>query len=141
MAEQARNLSEYFAEQPSRPTMLLRDHDGKFSEEFDSILAADTIAVNKVGPLAPNLNAYAERWVQSVRGECLDHFVVFGEEHLRLLLREYEAYFNERRPHQSLANVPPAGAATVEETALTVEEVLCDERLGGLLKHYYRQAA
>jgi putative transposase len=104
-------------------------------------LAADAITVIKVGPQAPNLNAYAERWVQSVRAECLDHFVVFGEEHLRLLLCEYETYYNEHRPHQSLANVPPASPSSVEETALAVEEVVCEERLGGLLKHYYRKAA
>jgi hypothetical protein len=71
----------------------------------------------------------------------LDHFIVFGEEHLRLLLREYEGYYNGRRPHQSVANVPPAGAAPPVEGGIAMEEVICEERLGGLLKHYYRRAA
>jgi putative transposase len=141
MAQQARNLSTYFAEQPDRPTLLLRDHDGKFSESFDAILAADAVAVQAVGPLAPNLNAFAERWVQSVKQEVLDHFVVFGEEHLRLLLREYESYHNNLRPHQSLGNVPPTATASPPPSPLALEDVACDERLGGLLKHYCRRAA
>jgi putative transposase len=106
IAQQARNLSMFFAEQPKRPTMLLRDHDGKFSREFDAILGDDSIAVHPIGPMAPNLNAYAERWVQSVKLECLNHFVLFGEEHLRLVLREFEGFYNERRPHQALGNAP-----------------------------------
>jgi putative transposase len=91
--------------------------------------------------LAPNLNAFAERWVQSVKQEVLDHFVVFGEEHVRLLLREYESFYNDCRPHQALANVPPASAATPTVAPLAVEELRCDERLGGLLRHYHRRAA
>jgi putative transposase len=141
MAQQARNLSMHFTEQPDRPTLLLRDHDGKFSESFDAILAAEGVAVIAVGPLAPNLNAFAERWVQSVKQEVLDHFVVFGEMHLRLLLREYESYHNNLRPHQSLGNVPPTATASPPASPLALEDVACDERLGGLLKHYCRRAA
>jgi putative transposase len=141
MAQQARNLSMHFAERPDRPTLLLRDHDGWFSESFDAILATDGVAVKAVGPLAPNLNAFAERWVQSVKQEVLDHFVVFGEEHLRLLLREYETFYNERRPHQSLGNAPPNAPASPPSASLALADVACDERLGGLLKHYHRRAA
>ena len=95
-----------FAEQPIRPTMLFRDHDGKFSQEFDTILGADSIAVDPICPMAPNLNALAKRWVQSVKLECLEHFVLSGEEHLRLVLRELEAFYNERRPHQAAGQRP-----------------------------------
>jgi putative transposase len=141
MAQQARNLSMYFTEQPERPTVLLRDRDGKFSTEFDSILAADGITVHRLGPMAPNLNAVAERWVQSVKGECLDHFVLFGEEHLRLVLREFGAYYNDRRPHQSLENTPPAASISPPARPFVLDDIACDERLGGLLKHYYRRTA
>ena len=140
IAQQTRNLSMYFAEQPERPKFLIRDNDGKFSPEFDQILRVDDLAVTRLTPLSPNLNAVAERWVQSVKQEMLDHFVVFGETHLRLLLREYEAYFNELRPHQSQGNVPPAGDSSPPIAPLPVEDVLCEERLGGLLKHYYKAA-
>jgi putative transposase len=133
IAQQARNLSMHFAEQPEQPTLLLRDHDGKFSEEFDSILAADGIEVKPVGPMAPNLTAYAERWVQSVKCECLDHFVFFGEPHLRFVLREYQEYYNGLRPHQSLANTPPAGSTSPLPAPLALGDIACDERMGGLL--------
>ena len=113
----------YFAEQPERPKFLIRDNDGKFSPEFDQILRVDDVAVTRLTPLSPNLNAVAERWVQSVKQELLDHFVVFGETHLRLLLREYEAYFNELRPHQSQGNAPPAGDSFPPIAPLPVEDV------------------
>jgi putative transposase len=141
MAQQARHLSMYFAEQPVQPTLLLRDNDGKFSPAFDQILQVDGLQVHRITPRSPNLNAVAERWVQSAKGEMLDHFVVFGESHLRYLLGEFQVYFNERRPHQALGNAPPQGGPSPPASPLPLEEVCCDERLGGLLKHYYRQAA
>jgi len=82
MVQQARNLTMFFDEQADRPQFLLRDHDTKFVKEFDGILESEGIEVKALGPRAPNLNAFAERWVQSVKQECLDHFVVFGESHL-----------------------------------------------------------
>jgi putative transposase len=141
MAQQARNLAMYFAEQPVQPTILLRDNEGKFSSEFDQILQVDGLQVHRITPLSPNLNALAERWVQSAKRETLDHFVVFGEAHLRYLLGEFQVYFNERRPHQSLGNAPPQGDRSPPVSPLPVEDVCCDERLGGVLKHYYRRAA
>ncbi|MBY0526194.1 MAG: integrase core domain-containing protein [Gemmataceae bacterium] len=139
--QQARNMALHFAEQPDKPTLLLRDHDGKFPPEFDQILESEGVEVKKVGPLAPNLNAYAERWVQTVKQECLDHFVVFGEAHLRYLLTEYVTWYHTCRPHQAKDNVPLTGAGPPPVSAFKGEDIACDERLGGLLKHYHRRAA
>lgn len=69
------------------------------SLDFDAIPESDGVHVTKVGPCAPNLNAFAERWVQSIKHECLDHFVVFGEAHLHIV-SEYLDYYNRLRPHQ-----------------------------------------
>lgn len=137
MAQQARNVSMHFADQPDKPKILIRDHDGKFSPEFDAILESEDITVKKVGPLAPNLNAFAERWVQSIKRECLDHFIVLGERHLDHLIREYLAYYHTERPHQGLDNRP---LTLVEPGENSAGEIVCSERLGGLLKHYYRKA-
>ena len=79
IAQQARNLAMHVAELPVKPTMLIRDWDTKFTAEFDGILESEGIEIKKVGPRAPNMNAIAERWVQSIKQECLDHFIVFGE--------------------------------------------------------------
>ena len=119
----------------------MRDNDKKFCADFDGILAADDVEVIKVGPFAPNLNAFAERFVQTAKVECLDRFIVFGEEHLRSLLTEFLADYHERRLHQGLGNVAPCGSAPPEPTPLHPGEVECEERLGGLLKHCAGRAA
>ena len=100
IAQQARNTAMYFGQLPERPTMLLRDRDQKYSEQFDAVFKAEGVEVKRVGPQAPNMNAFAERWVQSVQKECLNHSLVFGEAHLRHILAEYVAHYYQERPHQ-----------------------------------------
>jgi putative transposase len=85
------------------------------------------------------MNAYAECWVQSIKQECLDHFIVFGQSHLDHLVHEYLTYCLIERPHQSLHNRPLTQVEAPEDK--TVGEIDCTERLGGLLKHYHRQAS
>ncbi len=109
VAQQARNMALVFADEPAKPQILLRDHDAKFVAEFDRVFQAEGIEVKRVGPRAPDLNAYAERWVQAVKQECLDRFVVFGQAHLGHILREYVEHHNEERPHQGRAILPLAG--------------------------------
>jgi putative transposase len=87
-------MNSFFDELPERPTLLIRDHDSKFTAEFDAILKSQGIETKKVGPRAPNLNAFAERWVQSIRQECLEHFNIFGEAQLRRILGNYETYYD-----------------------------------------------
>jgi len=94
--------------------------------------------VVETAPESPNQNAHCERWVRSVRQECLEHFVVLGEAHLRYILSSYVAHYNEQRPHQGIGNIPlkePEGEPPSEG------EIVCFERLGGLLKHYERRPA
>ena len=74
--------------------------------------------------------------MQTIQQEALNHFVVLGEKHLNHIVREYMAHYHEERPHQALGNEPPTGLQLVHDG-----EVVCRERLGGLLKHYYRDAA
>ena len=126
--------------------LLLRDHDGKFAREFDAVFEADGTEVERVGPVAPNLNAYAEWLAQELRTECLDYFLVLGENPLRHLVREFVAHHNTERPHQARGNVPLPDAAAEDAgqpriLPPTTGEVRCRERLGGLLRHYYRAAA
>lgn len=136
MIQQARNLSMFFADESVKPRFLVRDWDTKFVSEFDTILQADDIEIIRLPFRAPNLNAYAERWVQSVKSECLDHFMVFGEDHLRHLLKEYLAYYHAERPHQAKDNLPLLGRRSENVPFARTAELVCEERLGGLLKHY-----
>jgi putative transposase len=79
--------------------------------------------------------------VQTVKGECLARFVVFGEAHLRYLLSEFLSHYHEARPHQSLGNAPPCGPPAPAEGPPGPTEVVCEERRGGLLRHHKRRAA
>lgn len=141
--QQARNASTQMADWGLPASRILIDHDGKFTDKFDAVFEADGTEVKRVGPVAPNLNAYAERWVQSLRTECLDHFVICGEGHLRHVLKEYLEHYNSERPHQAKGNVPLPETDTEEPRILPFPSggVRGRERLGGLLKHYYREAA
>ena len=87
-----------------------------------------------------NLNADAERWVRSVKQGSLDHFVVLGEEHLRHIVTEYAAHYNQERPHQARDNHPPSSGRPTGDAPGPAGAVVCEERLGGLLKHYRRAA-
>jgi putative transposase len=129
----------------ARPGLLLRDRDGKFAAgdgAFGRALAKAGISTVRLPHRSPNLNAHVERLIQSIQVECLDHFVILGTRHLDHLLAEYIEYHNRERPHMSLdfatpmGRPPPARAGPVEP-----REIRCHERLGGVIKHYFRKAA
>jgi len=118
---------------------LIHDRDTKFCTTFQQII--DDAGVERVvlPPRSPNLNAYAERWIRSVKEECLSRLILFGEDSLRHVLNEYVDHYHQERNHQGKSNVllfprsSPAG-----ENEGTIQ---CRERLGGLLKYYAREAA
>src|SRR5262249_1359411 len=143
VTQQARNASIQMAEWGLPARFLLLDHDAKFTGAFDSVFEADGTEVKRVGPVAPNLNAYAERYAQTLRKECLDHFLVLGENHLRHLLREWGAPSLDERPPQAKGTAPLSVADAGEPVTLPFPsgEIVCRARLGGLLRHYHRQAA
>ncbi len=104
------------------------------------------IQVKPVGPKAPNLSAFIERWIQSLKQEALDHFLIFGKSHFDYIVSEYVSYYHECRPHQGLDNrlLPlPRGKPDDENDAIPLDpsKIKCERRLGGILKHYYREAA
>ena len=96
---------------------------------------AEGIAVTRIGVRAPIQNAVAERIVQSVKSECLDHFVVFGTSYWRHILSKYLTYYHHFRPQQGLDN-RPLGWVEPAVSEADQPEVVCHERLGGLLRHY-----
>ena len=113
---------------------LICDRDSKFSLRFRIVLEAAGIDIIQTPYQAPNANAFAERCVRSIKDECLDRMILFGESHLHRALKEYLAHYHCERNHQGLGNelIDPARDGT--------GEILCYQRLGGLLK-YYRRAA
>lgn len=120
------------------PKILLRDRDDKFGPAFDQALADAGCRVQVLPIRSPILNAFAERWVQSVKRECLDHFIVFGLGHLAHLLVSWVDHYHGERPHQGLGNRLIAGPDPPESPSGPFR---CRTRLGGVRKSYERIAA
>jgi putative transposase len=119
------------------PRFLIRDNDDKFGRQFDIVAAGTGIKVLRTPVRAPNANAVCERFLRSVRAECLDHVIVLGAAHLRSTLRSYCVYFNTARPHQGIGQQVPTGPPETPWAGGSVEEIPV---LGGL-HHEYRRAA
>ena len=90
-----------------RPRFLVRDRDSKFTREFDEVFRSEGIRVIKAPVRAPKARAHAERWVGSVRRECLDRLLILGRRHLQHVLATYTRHYNEHRPHRALGQRPP----------------------------------
>ncbi len=140
--QQADAFSEHVRANNLPADLVFHDADAKFTKAFDATLKEQGLRPHRVQPLAPNMNAFAERWIQSIELECLDHFIVLGAMHLDYLVSQYLAYYHAARPHQGLENrlILPAKPPPDEQVP-DLKEVVCHERLGGLLKHFERRAA
>jgi len=122
--------------------IVFHDADTKFGKDFDAKLREHGLRPRRLRPCSPNMNAFIERWIQSIQVECLDHFIAIGAKHLDYLVAQYLAHFHAERPHQGLENKlilptkPPP-----DDDVPNLKQIVCHERLGGLLKHFERQAA
>lgn len=119
--------------------VLLRDRDAKFSQGFDEVLRTEALAVVRSPIRAPKANAFAERWVGSVRRECLDHVLVLGRRHLQRVLGAYVEHYNRGRPHRGLDLQPPDPG--LDSGAMPGTKVRRRDVLGGLIHEYHRSAA
>jgi putative transposase len=135
VTQQARNLS--FTGLFERMHFLVHDRDSKFSAVFDDVFRSEAIKVIHTPIRAPHANAYAERFVRTVRAECLDWLLILGRRHLESVLRVYTAHYN--REHRGLALLTPE---TGDAAGLpTAEKIDRRDRLGGLIHEYHRAAA
>ena len=117
---------------------LIRDRDSKFTDAFDSVFSGNGTRVIKTPVRSPRANSYAERFVGTLRRECLDHMLILGERHLRGVLTEYVRHYNSHHPHQALQQEPP-----LRESGHAVDITARIERrqvLGGLISEYRRAA-
>src|SRR5712691_3833792 len=134
--QQARNLT--FTGLFERVRFLIHDRDSKFAASFDEVFRSEGIKVIHTPIRAPQANAYAERFVRTVRAECLDWLLIIGRRHLERVLRIYTAHYNRERPHRGLALLPPHPQNA--DTPSSGEEINGRDRLGGLIHEYHRAA-
>jgi len=138
VTQQARNLA--IEERLSRVRFLVHDRDAKFTGPFDAVLRAEGVRVIRTPIRSPRANAFAERFVGTVRHECLDHVLIYGRRHLERVLQAYVAHYVAERPHRGLSLAVPAGDGTPEVWGTTHAPVERRDVLGGLI-HEYRRAA
>ena len=138
----ARNLASGLEEAGSWFTYLIRDRDTKFTVAFDAVFASIGITVLPIAPQAPRMNAYAERFVRTVRAECTDRMLIVGEQHLRAVLSEYIGHYNTGRSHQGkgMSLRAPDDDPDFVASPVPPAQIQRRARLAGLINEY-RQAA
>jgi putative transposase len=125
-------------EEPVR--LLVRDRDSKFTRSFDEVFRSEGIRVIRTPVRAPQAKAHAERWVGSLRRECLDRILIVGRRQLEQVVRTYISHHNEHRPHGSLEQRPPLAKPLPAEQP-SPNQVGRRDRLGGVIHEYYAIAA
>jgi putative transposase len=138
MKQVAKNLTDSIDGFLNDSRYLLMDRDTKYGEGFCRILKQENIQCVRLPPKSPNLNAHLERFMRSIKSEALDRMIFFGEDSLRRTTHSFLEHYHRERNHQGLGNklIDPG-----EGVGQAHGEILCDERLGGILRYYHRQAA
>ncbi len=138
MEQMARNLTDGFDGFLRKTRHLIHDRDSLYTKAFGEILQGSGVEPIRLPARSPNLNAYAERFVRSIKEECLSRVVLLSEQHLRFVVHEYVAHCHRERNHQGLDNeLLTPSSRPVDPNG----EVQRRERIGGLLNYYYREAA
>ena len=117
---------------------LIRDRDSKFTPMFDQVLAGNGMRIIRAPVRSPRANSFAERYMGTLRRECLDHLLIHSEQHLRQILAEYAKHYNDHRPHQSREQRPPLHkpGETIDATARIERR----QAVQGLISEYRRAA-
>jgi putative transposase len=141
VTQQGRNLLMALEERHRRLRFVLRDRDAKFTRAFDEVFQSVGAEILRTPVQAPNANAYAERWVATVRAECLDWLLIVGRGHLEQVLRIYVQHYNRHRPHRALSLRAPDPPTELSVGAKDRQgKVRRRDLLGGLLHEYWRAA-
>jgi len=141
VAQQARNLVAVLDQEATAVRFLIRDRDSKFTRAFDDIWRAVGAEIIRTPIQAPNANAIAERWVGTVRRECLDHLLITGRRHLLRVLHSYVQHYNRHRPHRSLdLSAPERSARQAIAGPPAAKQIHRRDLLGGLIHEYERAA-
>jgi len=136
VTQQARQVMWELGERNPPCRFLIRDRDNKFPAAFDTVFRSEGIDVIRTPVRAPNANAYAERWIRTVREECLDLLLILNQTHLRRVLITYTEYYNDARPHQGIEQrIPVPPQQSPSSGAVEHRKVL-----GGIINDYYRSS-
>jgi transposase InsO family protein len=139
--QQARQLAGSLAERPTPIRFLIHDRDSKFSRACDDVFRSEAIEIIRTPFRAPNANAFAERWIGTVRRDCLDWLLITSRKQLEHVLRIYVEHYNRHRPHRALDLTPPAPRTRLRLVSSNpTDQIHRHDRLGGLIHEYARAA-
>jgi putative transposase len=140
MQQMARNLTDPVDGVLRSSKHLIHDRDPLFTNAFEAILRSRGIKGMKIPAQSPNCSPYAERFVETIRRECLNHFVFFGERHLRYVVKEFMAHYHTERFHQGIGGQLIRNVGPMNDNGAD-GKVACRSRLAGMLNYYFREAA
>ena len=136
IVQQARNLCFSLDQRKEPLRFLIHDRDSKFSGAFDKVFSTEGIEIVKTPIRSPRANAIAERWIRTVRAECLDWLLIAGDRHLGRVLRTYANHYNQQRPHRGLDLKAPEAGPTRSPEVARCSSIRRRDRLGGLIHEY-----
>lgn len=141
VCEQTQKSIEQSRGREAKPTMIIHDRDGKYTKEFTETLQQSDIQVNPLPIASPNLNGRCERFIETIKLECLAKFIIFGKQHLDYLVSEFTEYYNTCRSHTARDHLPPIRELPDDVEKLSLDEVQVNSHIGGLVKSFERKAA
>ncbi|MDX1968251.1 MAG: integrase core domain-containing protein [Planctomycetaceae bacterium] len=141
VVEQTQAFIEQTATRAEKPSIVMHDRDTKFTRDFVATLKAENIRTNALPVASPNLNGRCERFIQSIKRECLAKFILFGQRHLDHIVSEWVTYYNTRRSHMVRDHLPPIRELPQEVPTLARDQVIVRSYVGGLVKSFERKAA
>ncbi len=142
VAQQGRNFLMHAEDVELTPEIVMRDNDQKYREEFDQVFQSAGVEIKRNAYRAPNLRAHVERFIQTLKFEALDKFVIVARRHLNYINSEFQVHYNRERPHEARGGRPPDWPEDAPSDRLVKSsDVVCRNRLGGLQKSYSRRAA
>ncbi|QDU29050.1 Integrase core domain protein [Anatilimnocola aggregata] len=141
VVEQTESFLDQTMNRDEKPSIVLHDLDTKFTKEFTAKLKEKGVRTNPLPKASPNLNGRCERFIGTIKMECLRKFIIFGRRHLDFLVSEFCEYYNKYRSHSERENLPPIRAEPPEVETLTMEQLEVKSYVGGLVKSFERKAA
>ena len=141
VTKQTEAFIEQTGTQKEKPSIVMHDRDTKFTKEFVATLKAKDIRTNALPVASPNLNGRVERFIQTIKYECLFKFILFGQRHLDHIVGQWVDYYNKTRSHMERGHLPPIREAPDEVPKLDREQIVVRSHVGGLVKSFERRAA
>jgi putative transposase len=141
VVKQAEAFLDQTMNREEKPAIVMHDKDAKFTKEFVSKLKIHGVRANSLPKASPNLNGRCERYVGTIRWECLDKFIIFGKRHLDYLVAEFTDYYNHHRSHMERDHLPPVRGEPEEVEKLCLDQVQIRSFVGGLVKGFERKVA